>query len=109
MSRYQVETEKTTTIRFGHTVVGVTAVRLTALTITLKRGVLLRAPGPNDPTPNSAAIWIGTTQNVTADSDPGSGGMPLIPGATLLVPAETLNDLWVISTAGSQDIAWIGV
>jgi hypothetical protein len=73
------------------------------------KGVLLRTPGDADPTPNVAPVWVGNNESVTADSDTETGGMPLVPGAALEIPAQNAEDIWLISTAADQDIAWIGV
>jgi hypothetical protein len=109
MSRNPNTTAATKDIRYGHKVVGATAVRLTAFSAEMRKGVLLRAPGDLDPTPNTHTIWIGTNESVTADSDVETGGMPLVPGAAITVPAKDANGIWVIAGAASQDIAWIGV
>ena len=49
---------------------------MTALDFKLCRGILLRAPGAGDLVPNTDIIYIGRAC-VTADSNPGTGGMPL--------------------------------
>lgn len=103
------ETMKTQRIRYGHKAVGTSAVQLTTVGVDMEKGILLRAPGTGDLIPNTAPVWVGTNAGVTADSNEGSGGMPLIPGASITVPASLAKDLWVISTAISQDIAWMGV
>lgn len=103
------ETMKTQRIRYGHKVVGTSAARLTTVGVAMEKGILLRAPGSSDPTPNTAPVWVGNTKGVTADSAVGSGGMPLVPGASMTIPASLAKDIWIISTAGSQDIAWMGV
>jgi hypothetical protein len=109
MSHNPNTTAVTKDIRYGHKVVGATAVQLTALSAEMRKGILLRTPGDSDPTPNTAPIWVGNNASVTADSDPETGGMPLVPGAALEVPAQNAQDIWLISTAASQDVAWIGV
>jgi hypothetical protein len=109
MSRNPNTTAVTKDIRYGHKVVGATAVQLTAISAEMRKGILIRAPGVTDPTPNTHTVWIGTNESVTADSDVETGGMPLIPGAALTVPAQNANDIWVIAGAAAQDIAWIGV
>jgi hypothetical protein len=109
MSRTPIETTVTKDIRYGHKVVGATAVQLTNVSSEMVKGLLLRAPGSADPTPNTHTIWVGTNENVTADSHAETGGMPIIPGAALTIPAQDANDIWVIAGAAAQDIAWIGV
>lgn len=93
-------------LRHGHTVVGSSRVKLTELDVLLNKGVLLRCPGTTDPSPNSAPVWVGS-EMVTADSNVGTGGMPVNIGSSLFVPCERANSLWVISTDPLQDIAWM--
>jgi hypothetical protein len=109
MSRNPIDTAVTKDIRYGHKVVGATAVQLTTVSAEMNKGVLLRAPGDSDPTPNTAPIWVGTNASVTANSNAETGGLPVVPGAALEIPAKDAQDIWLISTAAAQDIAWIGV
>ncbi len=91
----------------GHTTVGATAVKLTDLEFVANKGVMFRAPGTSDPGGgNTAPIWVGFNASVTADST-ASGGFPILPGSAILLPIDRPNLVWVISTAPSQDIAWI--
>jgi hypothetical protein len=89
-----IETTDTKELKWGHTVVGTTAVKLTALEFKFEKGLLLRAPGSSD---------------VTADSNAGTGGMPLAPGESINLPVDDPTEVYVISDAASQDIAWMGV
>lgn len=89
----------------GHTVVGTARVQLTALDFKAYKGVLMRAPGSTDPTPNTAPIWVGGP-GVTADSG-NAGGIPILPGDAIFIPIERPDKLYVISTAVDQDIAWL--
>lgn len=95
-------------IYHGHKEVGTTRARLSEFNFPMLKGVLLRAPGGDDPVSNTNPIWVGGSA-VTANSDPATGGVPLVPGATIFIPIDSPNRLWVISTASSQDIAWMGV
>lgn len=94
--------ETTLEFRHGQTTVGLTAVQIANYPATLARGVLLRAPGANDTVPNTDEIWIGKV-GVTA-----SNGMAIAPGETMIVPVEDMSQLYAISTAGAQVIAWWG-
>jgi len=96
-------------IRHGHKTVGASAVALSGISVSVKRGVLIRAPGGNDPVPNTATVWIGGGSHVTADSDTDTGGFPLIPGATVVIDTDDVAKIYAISTAAGQDLAWIGV
>ena len=99
------ETVKTSNLHQGHTVVGAVAVPL-CLQFTTYQGILVRCPGPNDPVPNTAPVWIGRT-GVTADSGP-TGGFPVLPGHSVTIPVDDPSQLFCISTIEDQDIAWIG-
>lgn len=94
-------------LKHGHVTVGVAARRLLAVDLRFKAGVLLRAPGPDDDTPNTAPIWVGSAK-ITADSNERTGGLPILPGATVFLPIEDPTDIWVVSTVASQDLAWLG-
>ena len=102
------ETVNTKELKWGHKVVGATAVQLTALEFEFTKGLLLRAPGSDDPTPNTNFIWVGGA-GVTADSNVGTGGMPIAPGESINLPVNDPTDVYVISDAASQEIAWMGV
>lgn len=95
----------------GHLVVGTSRIRLDPATQwKLQKGILLRCPGFDDATPNTTSIWFGN-QYVTADSNPDTGGFPIIPGAAVELPIDfddsEFGRLWLISDAADQDIAWV--
>jgi hypothetical protein len=101
------ETSPSNRLAHGHTVVGTTPVPISTLTFKFVRGILLRAPGPNDLTPNTDVIYVGK-QGVTADSS-ATGGMPLLPGGVLELPLEDPSQVYVVSGSDNQDLAWMGV
>ena len=88
--------------RHGQTTVGVAAVQVANFPVALVQGVLLRAPGANDTTPNTDEIWVGKA-GVTAAT-----GMAIAPGETMVVPIQDMSQLYAISTAGAQVLAWWG-
>ena len=93
----------------GHVVVGTTRKRVVAPDFEgMMKGLLVRAPGSGDPTPNAVTVWIGGN-GVTADSNMSTGGMPLPPGESMFIPLERLEKLWAISTAADQDLAWLAM
>ncbi len=94
--------ETTPEFRHGQTTVGLTAVQIANYPAALVQGVLLRAPGANDTTPNTDEIWVGKA-GVTA-----ANGMAIAPGETMAVPVEDMSQLYAISTAGGQVLAWWG-
>jgi hypothetical protein len=104
------ETSPSGDLRHGHTVVGQTPVPLSSVSVKLVRGILLRTPGPDDfTTPNVDAVYVGR-KGVTADTDPNTGGMPMLPGSAIELPLEDPSEVYVVtSTATPQDIAWMGV
>lgn len=92
----------------GHATAGTTKSKLTDLSFPLNKGVLIRCPGGSDPVPNTAPVWIGG-QNVTANSNAQTGGVPILPGDVLFIPIDKPSKLWVISTGNNQDVAWMGI
>jgi len=93
----------------GHTSIGVSRVRAIAVDLQpMYKGVLIRAPGPGDPIPNTATVWLGGI-GVTADSDGSTGGMPLPPGENMFIPLARLEKLYAISTLAAQDLAWMAM
>jgi len=90
----------------GHVVVGATRSQLSTIPFGAQKGILLRAPGAQDPSANTACVWVGGAR-VTADSTPATGGIPIPPGSALFVPIDDLSRLWVVSTAAAQDLAWM--
>ena len=92
----------------GHTVVGTSRVKVVGLTLGAQalKGILLVTPGSLAPTPNTDPIWIGGI-GVTADSAPETGGMWLLPGDSLFIPMAEVSKLYAVSTAVSQDLAWM--
>jgi hypothetical protein len=95
-------------VQTRNVIVGVTAVKVNPIGFKFIKGILLRAPGTTDPSPNVAPIWIGGA-NVTANQAVETGGFPLVPGASLNIPSEFLNGLYAISTSASQVLTWVGV
>lgn len=70
-----------------------------------ERGVLFKAPGPTDPTPNTASVFISTYPGVTADQAD-SGGFPLAPGESIVLPVRYVQD-WYAVAGSSQKLNWI--
>jgi hypothetical protein len=103
-----ISKETSSILSNGHQTVGTTAVQLTTLSLQFARGVLLRAPGNNDPASNDAPIWVGR-QGVLASSDLANGGMPIPPGESLFIPIDDPTKIWLISTDANQDVAWMGM
>jgi hypothetical protein len=68
----------------------------------VKQGVLIKAPGPTDDTPNTASVFIGYT-GVTADWA-STGGFPLAPGESISLPVANVSLWYVISSAASQNV-----
>jgi hypothetical protein len=88
--------------------VGVTAVKVNPFGFKFVKGIQLYAPGSSDATPNIATIWIGNA-GVTADQAIETGGFPLVPGSSLFLPTEFVENLYVISASASQILTWLGV
>jgi len=88
--------------------VGTTAVKVNPQGMQFVKGILIRAPGSLDPTPNGSPCWFGPA-TVTADAHADTGGFPLLPGDSLFIPSEYLENLYAISDQASQNLAWMGV
>jgi hypothetical protein len=102
------ETSPSGDLRHGHIVVGTEAVALTNLDFKFVRGILLRTPGASDLVPNTDVVYVGR-RAVTADSNEGTGGMPLPPGSVIELPLEDPTQIYVVSGSEGQDLAWMGV
>jgi len=104
------ETSPAGDLRYGHATVGPTATPLTPNSIQLVRGVLLRAPGPNDLVPNVDVIYVGL-KSVTCSGAVGSAtdGLPILPGGAVELPIDDPSLIYVISNTANQDLAWMGV
>ncbi len=104
------ETSPAGDLRYGHTTVGTIAKPVTPNSVKLVRGVLLRAPGPNDLTPNMDVIYVGL-KSVTCTGDVGSqtDGLPIIPGGAVELPIDDPSLIYAISNTPSQDLAWMGL
>jgi len=100
------EVAATGTLNHGHTVAGMTPTQLCA-GFPCTKGVLIRAPGPDDAVPNYRAVWIGR-KHVTADSAPGTGGYPLMPGASIVLPIDDPSQIYIVSDIEEQEVSWIG-
>ena len=88
--------------------VGVTAVKVNPFGFKFVKGIQLYAPGSSDANPNTSTIWLGGP-GVTADQVIETGGFPLVPGSSLMLPAEFADGLYVISASASQVLTWLGV
>lgn len=88
--------------------VGVLAVKVNPFGFKFIKGIQLYAPGSSDATPNTATIWLGNS-GVTYNQAIETGGFPLVPGSSLFLPLEFVDDLYVISASASQILTWLGV
>ena len=105
------ETSPSEQLRHGHavTVTPSVAVPLTTTPTkpVLNRGIVVRAPGAGDAVPNVDTVWIGRA-GVTPDQNVGTGGMPLLPGASMELPLDDLSQVYIVSLSANQDVAWMG-
>ena len=75
----------------------------------ISRGLLVRAPGPDDDEPNTAPVYVGA-RRVTGDRNIGTGGTPLPPGASITIPCRDPSKIFVVTASGAtQYVSWIGV
>ena len=104
------ETSPAGDLRYGHVAVRATAVQITPNSIQLVRGILLRAPGPDDLVPNIDVIYVGL-KSVTCSGSVGSAtdGLPILPGGAVELPVDDPSKIYAISNTAGQDLAWMGV
>lgn len=83
------------------------AALLTDVTSEVHKGVMLRAPGVGDDTPNTAVVYVGRS-GLTADGNNGTGGWPIPPGDAVTIPLVDPKKLFTISGSASQKLSyWI--
>jgi len=98
-------------LRYGHTVVGTSRVKLSELTFEARQGILVRCPGAldvdgaDDPVGNAGVVYVGDYR-VTADQSD-TGGFPLVPGSGVVLPVEDPSELYVIATHAAQIVSWM--
>ncbi len=104
------ETSEVSGLQHGHTVAGYgsspAGVKICER-FPIFRGLLLFCPGTEDDVPNTATVFVGGP-SVTPDYGP-KGGIPLVPGRSLVVPIDDPSQLYIVSDAPGQDVAWMGV
>lgn len=88
-------------MKYGVTTVGATATVLNALVQNIRNNVLILAPGPLHPNSNSEPVYVGDG-NVTTGT-----GFPLLPGDALELGVDRIDEVYLISTNGSQTVYWI--
>jgi hypothetical protein len=105
----EISKESTREFLHGWQTVGVDAVQITPLQLTPYKGILLTCPGTAyDEVGNAKPVWVGGPR-VTADNNAGTGGIPIVPGASMFIPIDKPDLLWVVSTQADQKIAWMVV
>lgn len=83
--------------------IGTSAVALVSATpATSENGVRIVAD-PN----NTAAVYIGKSSAVTANSADATDGYPLYAGREIVIPKEYANEIYVIAPSGSQAVWWM--
>ncbi len=108
------ETSPSNFLKHGHTAVAQTAVPLVPVDYSAQygvatyRGILVRAAGAGEDTPNDDIVYVGGP-GVTADNNAGTGGFPLLPGASLILPVDNPFKVYAISPSGTQDLAWVAI
>jgi len=91
-------------LRYGVTTITVnTATVIAPKVLGLRHGVLLRTPGTADPTPNTEPVWIGDSKVTIAT------GFPMLPGSSLSIDIDDLDELYGISNTANQVVQYIGV
>lgn len=81
----------------GKKTIGTTVEQLSSSTRELALGVqCLAAPG------NTNTVYVGTKENLTAGSNDATDGFPLAAGSSILVPANSESEVYIIGGAASQ-------
>lgn len=102
----RVDKETVSEFRHGHATVSTSRTQVTGVNFKTLKGVLIRAPGADDlSNGNTHVVFIGGP-SVTANNDPNTGGIPLPPGNSIVIPVEDSGSLWVVSTGNAQDVSW---
>jgi hypothetical protein len=91
--------------KVGHTTVGTVVQQLCESDEKVYKNILLRAPGPSDPVPNTDPVWISPSPDLTCDTSH-HGGLILLPGQSLSLPLQSANLIFVRSTAEGQIVSW---
>jgi hypothetical protein len=96
---------------------GVTQVSTSAIPVApqveTNQGIILRAPGTVDvdsvgaPLGNTGLVYVGDAR-VTADHST-TGGFPLCPGMSIVLPIKDPSLVYVIATKPGQVVQWIGL
>jgi hypothetical protein len=97
------ESTQASSLKYGRTLVGLTAVPVNLYVENLRYNIVIRANGSGDPLPNTAFIYVGD-KNVTVNT-----GFPIPPGSSVELFINNVNEIYVISSAINQEIAWIGL
>jgi hypothetical protein len=78
--------------------IGLTALQLTASSITAKKGVLVKASAAN-----TGIIYVGNS-DVTANSTEATDGYELYAGEAVLIEVDNANKIYVIASATGQKV-----
>lgn len=82
--------------------VGASVVQLSTSSRQLTNGVqILADPG------NSGVVYVGSIPNVTAGTNNETDGFPLAAGASILFPARSEEDVYLIADGASQSVSFL--
>lgn len=102
----EITKESVRELKHGWTTVGTTAIQLSPLDFNAFKGVLMFCPGTTYPGGgNAVPVWIGGAK-MTADNGP-NGGVPIVPGSSMMIPIERIDLIYVISSMADQKISWM--
>ena len=83
--------------------VDTSAEQMTATSFAAVNGVLVMADSTN-----TGIIYVGNS-DVTAGNTAGTDGIPLVAGASAVIPINNPNKIYVIASAENQKIYWLAV
>jgi hypothetical protein len=83
--------------------ISTTAVQLTSVDFTCRRGVLVKAAAGN-----SGKVYVGKS-DATNDSADATDGFELSAGESVVIEVDKPNKVYVIGSAASQKVFWVTV
>ncbi len=96
-------TQLSSTLDNGANTVGASAEQLTSSTYKCKNGVIVKASSDN-----TGKVYIGDSSAVTAGTADATDGFELSAGHSITIPVDKPSRIWLIGSAASQKVYWLG-
>mgnify|MGYP006908216181 CR=1 FL=1 len=81
--------------------IGTTAVQITSQSIKAGVGMTIYAD-----TGNSGTLYVGFSENITADNSDNTDGFPVAAGAALDINIRNIERVYIIASTGSANKVW---